>query len=94
MNQLEASRWSVNKDMDSNEVTDVIRIPGKEWQETQFYNIDNCRNVSVPGYFDVCMSIDRFSLISLLIYAVLSMPTLLHIELQRFQGIALSVVME
>ena len=55
MNQLKSSRWFVNKDMDSNdEVTDVIRIPGKEWQETQFYNIDNYRNVSVPGYCDVC----------------------------------------
>jgi hypothetical protein len=74
MNQLEAPRWSVNKDMDSNEVTDVIRIPGKEWQETQFYNIDNCRNVSVPGYFDVCMEhrsflVDIFTYLSCIIYA-------------------------
>lgn len=39
MNQLGSPRFSVNKGEYSNEdVSDVIRMPGKEWQETQFYN--------------------------------------------------------
>ena len=75
MNQLESSRWSVGKDRTSNdEVSDVIRIPGKEWQETQFYNIDNYRNVSIPGYCDICKEhrsflVDIFTYLNCIIYA-------------------------
>jgi hypothetical protein len=60
--------WSVNKDITSTDgVSDVIRIPGKDWQEIQFYNIDNYRNVSIPGYCDICREIDHFLSTSLLI---------------------------
>jgi hypothetical protein len=74
MNQLEPSRWSVNKDIHSNEeVSDVIKIPGKEWQETQFYNIDNYRHVSIPGYCDICKEhrsflVDIFTYLACIIY--------------------------
>jgi hypothetical protein len=55
-------------------VSDVIRIPGKEWQETQFYNIDNYRNVSIPGYCDICKEhrsflVDIFTYLDCIIYA-------------------------
>jgi hypothetical protein len=75
MNKLESSRWSVIKDTTSNEeVSDVIRIPGKEWQETQFYNIDNYRNVSIPGYCDICREhrsflVDIYSYLACVIHA-------------------------
>ncbi|MFL6455916.1 MAG: hypothetical protein ACJ71G_02980, partial [Nitrososphaeraceae archaeon] len=75
MNQLGSSRWSVGKDTTPNdEISDVIRIPGKEWQETQFYNIDNYRNVSIPGYCDICREhrsflVDIFTYLAYIIYA-------------------------
>jgi hypothetical protein len=74
MNQLGSPRFSVNKGEYSNEdVSDVIRIPGKEWQETQFYNVDNCRNVSIPCYSDICIEhrsflVDIHSYLACIIY--------------------------
>jgi hypothetical protein len=75
MNQLGSSRWSVGKDTTPNdEISDVIRIPWKEWQETQFYNIDNYRNVSIPGYCNICIEhrsfvVDIFTYLACIIYA-------------------------
>jgi hypothetical protein len=74
MNQLGSPRFSVNKDISSNEeVSDIIRIPGKEWQETQFYNIDNYSNVSIPGYCDICREhrsfiVDIYSYLACILY--------------------------
>jgi hypothetical protein len=70
MNQLESSRWSVSKDTASNqndEISNIIRIPGKEWQETQFYNIDIIKTFQFQDIVIYARNTDHFSSISLLI---------------------------
>ena len=40
--------------INENEMSNIVRIPGKEWQMTQLFNIDNYLDVSIPGYCNNC----------------------------------------
>jgi hypothetical protein len=51
--QLGLSKQTGNKES-QNDLYNIIRIPGKEWEITQFCNIGDYSTVSIPGYCDVC----------------------------------------
>jgi hypothetical protein len=56
--ELKAKQLGLSRQTANNEAYDdlynIIRIPGKEWQITQFCNIGDYSKVSIPGYCDVC----------------------------------------
>jgi hypothetical protein len=51
--QLGLARQTANNEP-YDDLYNFIRIPGKEWQITQFCNIGDYSKVSIPGYCDVC----------------------------------------
>lgn len=60
--------------INDNEISSITRIPGKEWQMTQFFNIDNYLDVSIPGYCNKCkehrsIQIGIFAYLDSIIYA-------------------------
>jgi hypothetical protein len=60
--------------IDDNEISSIIKIPGKEWQMTQLFNIDNYLDVSIPGYCNNCkehrsIQVEIFAYLNSIIYA-------------------------
>lgn len=60
--------------IDENGLSNIVRIPGKEWQMTQIFNIDNYLDVSIPGYCNNCkehrsIHVDIFAYLNSIIYA-------------------------
>jgi hypothetical protein len=51
--QLGLSRQTGNNEP-YNDLYNIIRVPGKEWEITQFCNIGDYRRVSIPGYCEIC----------------------------------------
>ena len=51
--------------INENEMSNIVRIPGKLWHMTQLFNIDNYLDVSIPGYCNNCKEHRSTRLISL-----------------------------
>lgn len=65
--QLGLSRETGDNNEPYNDLYNIVRIPGKEWQITQFYNIGDYSKVSIPGYCDICKE-HRSFLVDIFIY--------------------------
>jgi hypothetical protein len=59
--------------IDENGLSNIVRIPGKEWQMTQIFNSDNYLDGSIPGYCNNCkqhrsIQIDIFAYLNSIVY--------------------------
>lgn len=60
--------------IDENGLSNIVRIPSKEWQMTQIFNSDYYLDVSIPGYCKNCkqhrsIQIDIFAYLNSIVYA-------------------------
>lgn len=60
--------------IDENGLSNIVRMPGKEWQMTQIFNSDYYLDVSIPGYCKNCkqhrsIQIDIFAYLNSIVYA-------------------------